>query len=143
MSPAHWPMSDSSVLARHLGRAPHQRDDVIDLANGSEDLGSFNYLRGTRDRATMLEFRKKDGIVLALGYGWLERAEFNPSDGITLHFSGRKIRIQGRNLNAEVRPTVRLFEGITRHRIVWLREAKSAELLVAQQDACVIDLIEW
>ena len=61
-------------------------------------------MRGVRDRAIMLELRRKNGNVLAIGYGWLERAEFDPSEGITLHLVGQKIRIKGRNLNDEARP---------------------------------------
>ena len=46
----------------------------------------------------MLELRKKDGNIIAIGYNWLERVEFDPSDGITLHLGGQKLRIKGRNL---------------------------------------------
>lgn len=48
---------------------------------------------------------------MAVGYGWLERAEFDPSEGITLLIVSQKVRIKGRNLNSEVHPSVRLFEG--------------------------------
>lgn len=70
----------------------------------------------------MLELRKRGGNIIAVGYGWLERVEFDPSVGITLLVPGQKILIRGQNLNAEIRPNVRLFEGITRHRVAWVRE---------------------
>lgn len=112
-------------------------------AEGAEDLGSFGWLRGIRDRAVMLELRKKDGSILAVGYGWLERVEFDPAEGITLSVVGQKIRIKGRNLNAEVRPGVRLFEGITRHRTPWIKEANEPESMEAGDKATVIDSMSW
>jgi len=65
----------------------------------------------------MLELCKKSGNLTAIGYSWIGRMEFNPTDGITSHVHGDKIHIKGRNLNAEARPEVRLFQGIARHRV--------------------------
>lgn len=91
----------------------------------------------------MLELRRKDGSIVAVGYGWLERIAFDPSEGVTLTAAGQKIRIRGRNLNAEVRPSVRLFEGIARHRVPWVREADRTASLQAGDRATVIDSIDW
>jgi hypothetical protein len=137
-------MSDTDLLGRYTDRIAEGRS-VLDRGEGSacDDLGCFGWLRGIRDRATMLELRRKDGNILAVGYGWLERALFNPSDGITLHVAGQIIRIRGRSLNAEVRQAVRLFEGLTRHRVPWIREASRAENLAAEDGACWIESIEW
>lgn len=138
-------MSDSAVLQRYVtGRdsrlgiaAEHAEADACD------DLGAFGWLRGIRDRAVMLELRRKDGSIVAIGYGWLERVAFDPSEGITLSAAGQKIRIKGRNLNAETRPAVRLFEGIVRHRVPWVREADRAATMEAEARATIIDSIEW
>lgn len=138
-------MSDSAVLQRYVtGResrlgvaAEHAETDACD------DLGAFGWMRGIRDRAVSLELRRKDGSILAIGYGWLERIEFDPSEGITLSAGGQKIRIKGRNLNTEVRPSVRLFEGIARHRVPWMREADRAAAMKAETKATIIDSIEW
>lgn len=108
-----------------------------------ENLGCFGWLRGVRDRAIMLELRKKDGHVLAIGYSWLEQVEFQPDEGITLHLPGRKIRIKGSGLNADSRPTVRLFDGIVRHRVPWLRECERTELLQAENGSVTIESIAW
>jgi hypothetical protein len=91
----------------------------------------------------MLELRKKSGDVLAIGYHWIERVEFNPTDGITLHVHGDKIRIKGRNLNAEIRPEVRLFDGIARHRVAWVQEADRSSNLNGSERATVVEKIEW
>lgn len=98
-------------------------------AEGTDDFGAFGWLRGTKERAVMLELRKKTGAILAVGYSWIEFIEFDPSDGITLWIPGRKVRIQGRNLNMPAdpeRPNVRLFEGLTRHRVPWVQELEAS-----------------
>ena len=107
-----------------------------------DDLGAFGWLRGQRERAVMLELRHKDGRVTGLGYAWLERAEFNPSDGITLYFVGKTVKLTGCNLNAESRPNVRLFAGILRHRVPWVQEADQAAAMRAGKGATVIERIE-
>jgi len=134
-------MTDKSILERYGARGPSGEGppDVESV----DDCGAFGWLRGIRESARMLELRKKDGNILAVGYGWLERVEFNPSEGITLSIVGRTIRIKGRHLNGEARPSVRLFEGITRHRVPWLQEADEPDTLEAGEDATVIERIEW
>lgn len=118
------------------GRHVHDEDEV-------DDLGTFGFLRGSKERATMLELRKKDGSVLAVGYGWIEKVSFDPTDGITLHVVEQRIRIRGRNLNGEVHPKVRLFEAVCRHRVPWLREADRATDLAAGNNDAIVESIEW
>ncbi len=133
-------MSDS-VLQRYAIRKDADAADAE--ADVPEDLGPFGWLRGIRDRAVMLQLGKRDGNILAINYGWIERAEFDPSDGIILHASGRKIRITGQNLNAEVRPSVRLFDGIARHRVPWVQEVEDPLLVVDRAKATVVVAIAW
>ena len=116
-----------------------------DPADGeeAENLGCFGWLRGVRDRSVMLELRKKDGHVLAIAYSWLERVEFQPEEGITLHLPGRKVRIKGSGLNKEARRPIRLFDGIIRHRVPWIREADRSESLKAASDSVVVESIQW
>lgn len=138
-------MSDSSVLQRYAPKiaAGLGGQSVVTEIDAPDDLGAFGWLRGVKDFSRMLELRRKDGSILAVGYGYLDHAEFNPSEGITLSVAGRKIRIKGRNLNAEVRPSVRLFEGIARHRVPWMRESGHGEGLTAAERTTVIDSIDW
>lgn len=133
------------ILDRYITRNPKMRGDARHEpeAEPLDDHGSFGWLRGIRDRATMLELRKANGNILAVGYGWLEKAAFDPSDGITLFFTGQKVRIKGRNLNAEARPLVRLFEGVTRHRVPWIGEVSELDALETSPTSCVVDSIEW
>ncbi|TXT36044.1 MAG: Uncharacterized protein FD138_1116 [Planctomycetota bacterium] len=121
------------------------RDDSDPTANDLgevDDLGSFGWLRGIRDRAIMLEFRKRDGNSVAFDYGWLRKVEFNPSDGIKLYFGGDTVvKITGRNLNQPIRPHMQLLRGILTHRVLWIQEASEPDLLQAADNATVIEAI--
>lgn len=108
-----------------------------------DDFVAFGYLRGVRERALMLELRKKDGGVTALGYGWLEKVTYDPSGIITLQFGKDVVKLVGRNLNAEVRPNVRLLDGLMRHKVPWIQESGGAAAMTAAKDAVVIELIEF
>ncbi len=111
-------------------------------AGQTDDFGAFGWLRGVGDRALMLELRLKNGRIVAQGYAWLERIEFDPADGIVLTFAGRTVRIFGRRLNDEVRPLVRLFDGLLRHRVPWIVEAGRSSALGATAQAVVVERIE-
>ena len=117
----------------------NQNGSASPEVEAADDFGAFGWLRGVQDRAIMLEIRHKDGSVTAKGYSWLQSAEFDGSNGIMLNFSGETIRISGRNLNAEVRPNVRLFAGILRHRVPWIQEAEGTAVIQAAKDAVVIE----
>jgi hypothetical protein len=132
------------ILTKFTTRADSRTEPVLpNDVEATDDLGAFGWLRGVRERALMLELRKKNGNILAVGYSWLEKAEFDPSEGITLFISGQKITIKGRNLNAECGPRVRLFQGLTRHRVPWIQEADEPKRLQASKAATVVDGIEW
>jgi hypothetical protein len=132
------------LLEKYTSRAaPAGEADTVSDTDDTENFwGAFGWLRGARDRAIMLELRKRSGNILAIGYGYIDRIAFNPSDGITLHCGNQTITIKGRNLNAEARPQIRLFLGLTRNRIPWVAEADQAALLQAGQDV-VVEAIEW
>jgi hypothetical protein len=124
--------------------APRRKDNVAVSMDGDgvEDLVAFGWLRGVQERAIMLEIRHKDGRITAKGYSWLQSAEFDPSTGITLNFSGETVTIKGRNLGGEARPNIRLFAGIVRHRVPWIQEADGAAVIEAAKDAVVIEEIK-
>jgi hypothetical protein len=115
------------------------RDGLIN--EPPEDFGAFGWLHGSRERAVMLELRRKDGSITALGYAWLERADFDPSEGITLKFTGQTVRLAGSNLNSEVRPHLRLYDGLVRHRVPWLQEADEPTAMSAPKNATVIEKV--
>jgi hypothetical protein len=138
-------MSDS-VLHRYMNGKVNAGEPAKGGLNDNEeeeDLGSFGWLRGVKERAVMLESRSKDGRTTALDYGWLRKVEFDPSTGIALHFDGQAVRIVGRNLNAEIRPNVRLLRGLLAHRVPWIQEASEANLLRAGEHNVVIEGFKW
>ena len=132
--------TDTDLLDRHL--PPRS---TLPSRPGEEeppaDYGAFGWLRGSHERAAMLELRKKDGSIIAYPYAWLFPAKFNPSEGITLKFGSEEVKIVGRNLNAEVRQGVRLFAGITRHRVPWIQEADEPAAMAAGKSATVVEAI--
>ncbi len=133
-------MDNGNLLRKYVTR-PEGEGDVLEF--DAEELSFFAYLRGIRDRCPMLELRKRDGDLLAVGYGFIDRMLFRPSKGIELTAGRIRILIEGRNLNAEVRPQLRLFEALTRHRVQWIREATQAESMEANDGACVVEAIRW
>jgi len=132
-------MSDS-ILDRLTGRGdiPTRTADDQEL----EDLQSFGWLRGVRDRAVMLELRHLNGNITCYGYAWLEKAVLDPSEGITLHFGGKTVRVIGRQLNGMVRPNISLFAGIVRHKVPWIRESGFGDAANGPSNATIIDEIQ-
>ena len=132
------------ILQRYTRTDGNDSQPVTDDQAEVDDLGSFGWLRGIRDRAIMLELRQKDGNSVAVDYSWLRKVEFNPSVGITLHFGGDTlVKITGRNLNRPTRPNVQLLRGILAHRIPWIQEASEPDLLKAADDLTVIEEIAF
>jgi hypothetical protein len=134
-------MSDSAISSRFAARG------VLEVPDGNtdvpENLGCFGWLRGIRDRALMLELRKATGNVLAIGYAWIDRIEFEPSEGITIFAAGQRIMIRGKQLNGPREASARLFEGLTRHRIAWVQELSLSEKLAGDASSCIVESIEW
>lgn len=115
---------------------------------GDESAGpSFGYLRGARDRALHVTFRRERcGDAVALPYSWLGPARFHPSRGIELLFVGGEyvlVTLRGRNLGAPTGVGIDLFEsGFLRHRVTWVREVPTPESRALPDTACVVDHIE-
>lgn len=132
------------ILQRYTRTDRDNAESPADEASEVDDLGSFGWLRGVKDRALMLEFRQKDGNSVAFDYGWLRKVEFNPSDDIVLHFGGTDtVRITGRNLNRMTATNVQLLRGILGHRVPWIQEASEPDILKASDDATVIEQIAF
>ena len=131
---------NDSVVKQFSGRLA-SANSAPEESDGAEDYGAFAILRGVRDFARFLQLRMKDGSMIAIGYAWLERVEFQPPS-ITLHFTTQRVTIIGRNLNSEIRPNVRLLDGLLRHRVPWLQQADAATVMEADHRATVIESVE-
>ena len=139
-------MADSrnilSQLAARSAPSPRVELETDDEPGAIDHCSAFGCLRGVRERAIMLELRRRNGATTALGYAWLERIDFDPSTGIVLRFASGKVMIRGRYLNAEIRPQLGLLDGLLRHRIVWIQEADEPSVLRAERLATVVERIE-
>jgi hypothetical protein len=139
-------MSDK-ILQKFAGRngtlAAALEPDEMGDAMDADSFGCFAWLRGMRERAVSLELRRKSGAVLSIPYAYISSIEFEPSGLITLSVGAESICIKGRNLNSEIRPNVRLFEGISRQRVPWVQEADRPMSLKAERDTVVVESIEF
>ncbi len=108
-----------------------------------KDLSQYRELGFIGGRAVMLELRKKYGNILAIGSAWLDKAEFDPAVGVALHVGAQIFTLPGRNLNAEARPNVRLFQGIARHRVTWIHEVDEPAAMKTQGQGTLVEEIEW
>lgn len=142
--------SAENLLERYVrkpsetGHANGSTDSASADGEGAEDFGCFGFLRGVRDRALMLELRKKDGSTLAIAYAFIERIAYNPDapeDGITIHAAGQKIRIVGRNLDSATPAGVRLFGAIVRHRVPWIAESTQSASIASASGAVTVESI--
>jgi hypothetical protein len=137
MTTASPTVANESILDRLRQKSPATfsapNTTALPAARAEEDespfdLGTFGWLRGVKDQAIMLELRLRSGNVVAVSYAYIDRAEYDPSEGITLHVgSGKTVRIEGANLNASVASGARLFEGIVRRRVPWVRECSEGD----------------
>jgi hypothetical protein len=137
-------MSGNNTLQKYTSRF----GDAVEASNAlddldTDDLGAFGFLRGTSDRAEMLELRKKTGDIRAIGYGWIEKIDFDPSAGITVYAGEEIIRIKGRNLNAVAGRPISMLGGIMRHRVPWIAESDQSKMLQAIGSDVVVEAIEW
>jgi len=131
-----------NILDRYAPRATESQRKKEDETGALDDLGAFGILRGVQDRSLMLELRLANGNSVAFNYSYLVQASFDPSHGIALQFGGKKVLLAGSNLNTEIRPNVRLYEAILRHRVPWVREADRHDQLQAPAGSVLIDSID-
>ena len=137
-------MSGNNNLQKYTSRF----SDGVEASNALDDqdtdnLGAFGFLRGTSDRAEMLELRRKTGNIRAIGYGWIEKIDFDPSTGVTIYAGDERIRIKGRNLNAVAGRPISMLGGIMRHRVPWIMESDQSKTLQAGGSDVVVEAIEW
>ncbi len=136
-----------SRLAALAARPPAPSDKPQEDTRDVDNCSAFGFLRGLHERAPMIEFRFRDGNLLAFPYSWLGPLRFNPSVGLLLRFTGDVVTlvlIRGSNLDAEVNAgAVNLIErGIDRHRVTFVREMDPGEIKLTGEGGPTIDKIE-
>lgn len=131
---------NDSVLDRYT--RPVAATAEADEGDGVHDCGAFGFLRGIRDRAIMLELRRKDGSMRALGYAWLQAVEFDPSGCISLMFPGSVIKLTGRNLNKPNAQGISLLAVLLRHRATFIQEADQVSFMGASRNEAIVERID-
>jgi hypothetical protein len=106
-----------------------------------EDQGAYGIVRAPRERALMVELRKKDGTIMAVPYAMIEQLRFSPSNGITIHACGRELQIRGRNLNPTTSSRLGLFSGLCRHRVAWILESSRSASQAGGESAAQVEAI--
>jgi hypothetical protein len=86
-----------------------------------ENKRFYASLRGARDRANNIEFRKAEGAWPFREYSYLVGGESVHAGEFVLRFAtGERVTVRGRHLRA-------LYDKILRHRVIWLREGAADE----------------
>ncbi len=123
------------IVEKYLPKTDTVRDpsdvDAEQVAPGN----AFGFVRGGRDRASMVEFRPGKGAWESLGYSWLERVQFRPAGELRLSFvTGHRVVLTGRNLG-------RLRDLLTSHRLTWVQEMDLLHAQTLDEDAAVVTSI--
>jgi hypothetical protein len=134
-------MNDEQPIPRYAARFAD--DSAIAVDDEIEHLGAFGFYRGSRERAEMLELRKRTGNIRAVAYSWIAKVDFDPSSGLTIHVGDEAIKIKGRNLNVVAASQISLLGGLIRHRVPWIAEADQRTSLQADKKAVVVESIDW
>jgi hypothetical protein len=129
------PSLNDRILSRRT--SPPTEDDP----DSCDDCGAFGYLRGVRDRALMLDLKLKNGNREAFSYTLLERIQFDPSEGITLQYTGVSVKLRGRNLERLQTHGVALLEGLQRHRVPWIVESDELRSAAASDAVAVTEIL--
>ena len=132
-------MTDSPTLLSE--RILARRVPVDEDSDESDDCGAFGALRGNRERSLMLEFRLLGGQSEAFPYSMLERVQFDPSEGITLHFLGAKVLLEGRNFRTPANTGISLLDALLRQRVSWIRETEELRGKLEQGQVVVVTKI--
>jgi hypothetical protein len=134
-----------SLLDKYAPRPDAGSRAAVDAESETETTVCFRCLRASaKDRAVMIQLQKTDGTIRAIPYSYIESMEFAPSDGITLRANGSQtIRIKGRNLNRSPVGQPRLFEALSLHRVLWVREVGRTANIPCGHEATVVEAIDW
>jgi hypothetical protein len=116
---------------------PAQPEDADGLEFEPEATdAAYSILSADRQQKRMVEFRLLGGNAKALAYSYMVAAEFDPSEGIRLDFSGYAVTITGRNLRS-------LFEGLVAQRVAVVRQMDELQAeATAQPGAAIVTGIE-
>jgi hypothetical protein len=125
-------------------QSPKYEVDADDLE--ASPRAPFSYLRGTRDHASAIEFRFRNGNSVFFPYSWLGPWRHNPGEGLLLKFSGDLVYlvlIRGSNLDLPVKDGgANLTSAIQRQRVLWIREMTEEDIKSVGETGPTVDSIQ-
>ena len=123
------------IVNKYLPKTEAPQDPVDADAEQVAPGNAYGFVRGGRERASMVEFRPGKGAWESLGYAWLERVQFQPAGQLRLVFvTGHRVLLTGRNLG-------RLRDLLTNHRLTWVQETDALQAQALDEDAAVVTAI--
>jgi hypothetical protein len=93
----------------------------------------FGFDRQENGRALMFELRTRDGRRSAHPYSYMNRADFDPDDGIEIYVSNVVITVKGRGLEA-------IFGYLLQNRLTWVKEDSSG--MDVDDEAVFVESVE-
>lgn len=124
-------MIDSLTEKYNLGADTSDTAEDFELDDRPSDYVAFRIDPQPRPSNALLDFWKNDGDQRSFAYSHLYDVEFRRSEGLILTFSEHQVAVQGYRLE-------KLYQGLKRHRVVFVWEASSQEALTAEEDAPVV-----
>ncbi len=140
--PTHKDRLQQNAHLAALALPPAKKDEAEEAS-----CAAFGYLRGIKEKASVVEFRFRDGNTVWFPYGWLGPCRFDPSEGLLLKFSGDLVYlvlIRGSNLDHPLNDGhMNLTSGgLQRHRVVWIREMSEEDIKSIGETGPTVDSIE-
>lgn len=133
--------TERQSLAQKFNLHPVARDtqdlvdeDELELEEETE-YTAFAVNKQANQRAEMLDIVFKDGSRRAFSYSHLYRIEYDPQDGIELHFSEHTVHVQG----------IRLLKGYRRlltYRVIKIEQADGPTTKLLRDDGVVVTELE-
>lgn len=126
-------MSDEDWLEglRHVARGENE---------SVEEHPCYGTIRQNRERAVMLELRKRDGTIFAIPYQRIDQIQYSPSDGIRMLVNGIEIKITGQCLNSSGGGSASILNALVRQRLAWIAEFRVRDHTMAKGQV-IIDSI--
>ena len=128
-------MVDSLTEKYNLGIEPSDKNEGFDLDARPVDYVAYRIDPQTRPSNALLDFWQSDGDQRSFAYSHLYDVEFRRSEGILITFSEHQVIVRGHRLD-------KLYQGLKRHRIIFVWEASSQEALTAEEDASIVTDID-
>ena len=127
--------TERQSLAHRFNLLPGDKEDAEHLddeeTENEAEYRAFAVSKQTNQRAEMLDIVFKDGRRKGFSYSHLYRTEYDPKDGIELHFSDHIVRIQG----------IRLLSGYRRiltYRVIKIEQADAPTAKLVGRDGVVV-----